>query len=367
LQRPAYPMRVAAARNRFFERRASALLRCAVLGLLLCALVGEVSAAKKKKKKQKKKQKRTPAEWAEAMKAVEREEMDEYETERKEQEEEINKHHGMDLSDPKKWIDEMGGGDKAAELLAGMGGGSMASPAMGFIYFNDEQTREENEEMVVQWRDLLMTAGFDVQPYMVEDNMALLNLKEKWKVMELKDFVLDPYFTQGKVKHFEINNKKWYPAGSDGDIKDKAAKKKKAEEAAAQEQLKLADGEIASFKKLVLQLVDGNLTIADARKQMKQLRKELPLTTPEKEIRAAGYYLKLMNQLRDAAAKGTKLADWAHGAVEELNKESKEGLVVDVERKKNILAAFVPKKSGGKTKKKKKKKKASKMKKKKDL
>ena len=164
-----------------------------------------------------------------------------------------------------------------------------------------------------------------------------------------------------RVKHFEINNRKWYPAGSDGDIKDKAAKKKKAEEAAAQEQLKLTDGEIASFKKLVLQLVDGNLTIADARKQMKQLRKELPLTTPEKEIRAAGYYLKLMNQLRDAAAKGNKLADWAHSAVEELNKESKEGLVVDVERKKNILAAFVPEeKSGGKKRKKKKKKKKKK-------
>ena len=40
------------------------------------------------------------------------------------------------------------------------------------------------------------SGGFDVTPYMVDDHTALLNLNEKWKVMELKDFVLDPYFAQ---------------------------------------------------------------------------------------------------------------------------------------------------------------------------
>eukprot|EP01048_Picozoa_sp_COSAG05_P012240 COSAG05_NODE_1210_length_5500_cov_84.214960_5_plen_60_part_00 len=38
-------------------------------------------------------------------------------------------------------------------------------------------------------------------PYMVDDHTALLNLKEKWKVMELKDFVLDPYFAQVRMAY----------------------------------------------------------------------------------------------------------------------------------------------------------------------
>eukprot|EP01048_Picozoa_sp_COSAG05_P009143 COSAG05_NODE_731_length_7667_cov_140.831792_12_plen_79_part_00 len=77
---------------------------------------------------------------------------------------------------------------------------------------------------MLQWRDLLMAGGFDVTPYMVEEHTALLSLSEKWKIMELKDFVLDPYFAQGKVQSFEMNNYKWYPEGSAGYLQQQAAR-----------------------------------------------------------------------------------------------------------------------------------------------
>lgn len=164
--------------------------------LLICLMVmaglSDVQAGKKTKVK-KAKQKRTKAEWEEALKRAEREEMEEWEEERRQKEEEIQKYHGIDMSDPKKWIEQMGGGDNAADMLAGMGGGSMAGPSMSFVHLSKDMTKPECEELVVQWRDLLMTAGYDVVPYMVDDHLALMKLDEKWKVMDLKDFVLDPY------------------------------------------------------------------------------------------------------------------------------------------------------------------------------
>jgi hypothetical protein len=113
------------------------------------------------------------------------------------------------------------GATDAAAMMGGMGSSSSGGPAMTFVHMKSELTREDTEEVVVKWRDLLYTNGFDIKPYVVEDNLVLLNMDEQYKVKDLRDFVLDPYFAEDKVESFEYNSKKWYPEGSEEDIKEK--------------------------------------------------------------------------------------------------------------------------------------------------
>lgn len=182
-------------------RLASTLLLVVVLGVL--ALSAE--AKKKKTKKQ----------WADAWKKIEEEEFEEWEQEKAEREAEHSKY-----SDPMQMVKDMGATDAAA-MMGGLGGNS-GGPAMTFVHIKEEFTREDTEEIAVKWRDLLYTNGFDIKPYVVEDNLVLLSMDEQYKVKELKDFVLDPYFAEGKVESFEYNSKKWYPEGSEEDLKEKA-------------------------------------------------------------------------------------------------------------------------------------------------
>lgn len=179
------------------------------LPLVLLLLLGTLALTEGKKKKNKK-------QWADAWKKIEEEEMEEWEEEKAEREAEHAKY-----MDPMKMVDEMGATDAAA-MMGGMGGGSSAGgPAMCFVHMKKTLTREATEEVVVKWRDLLYTSGFDIKPYVVEDQLVLLNMDEQYKVSELKNFVLDPYFAEDKVEAFEYNSKKWYPEGSEEDIKEK--------------------------------------------------------------------------------------------------------------------------------------------------
>ena len=186
------------------------MARVAASLLLLLLLLGSLSlpAEGKRKKKSKK-------EWKEAWKKIEEEEFEDWEEEKAEREAEHAKY-----SDPMKMVEEMGATDAAA-MMGGMGSSSSGGPAMTFVHMKSELTREDTEEVVVKWRDLLYTNGFDIKPYVVEDNLVLLNMDEQYKVKDLRDFVLDPYFAEDKVESFEYNSKKWYPEGSEEDIKEK--------------------------------------------------------------------------------------------------------------------------------------------------
>ena len=67
-----------------------------------------------------------------------------------------------------------------APVAAGGGGGS----AMTFVHLNNEtiSSKEAAEEMVVQWRDLLATAGIEVGVYVIEPHLLLLDTQDKRKV-----------------------------------------------------------------------------------------------------------------------------------------------------------------------------------------
>lgn len=172
------------------------LVRTLLLLLALSALALSVEGKKKKSKK----------EWNAAWKKLEEEEHEEYEERRAER-----------MAEQAKYQDPMMGA-----MMGGLAGGNNGGVAMCFVKMKPELTREETEVIVVKWRDLLATAGFDIKPYVVEDQLVLLTLEEQWKVNELKDFVLDPYFAQGKVVSFDYNSKSWYPAGSEEAVKEEA-------------------------------------------------------------------------------------------------------------------------------------------------
>ena len=211
-----------------------ALFARTLLALLLLLLVAFSPVAEGKKKKSKK-------EWKDAWKKIEEEvrlqyqsppallrvrqsshmrvyrpqEFEEWEEEKAERMAEHSKYQ-----DPMKMVEQMGP-DDAAAMMGGMGGGNNGGPAMCFVRMKKELTKQDTEEVVVKWRDLLFTNGFDIKPYVVEDQLVLLTLDEQYKVSELKDFVLDPYFAEDKVESFEYNSKTWYPEGSEEDLKEK--------------------------------------------------------------------------------------------------------------------------------------------------
>ena len=92
----------------------------------------------------------------------------------------------FDMDNPAKWIDQHGGIENAM-LMQGGGGGT----AMTFVHLNNQtiKSKEQAEEMVVNWRNLLMTAGIEVGVYVIEPHMLLLDTQDKRKVVEIKDFI----------------------------------------------------------------------------------------------------------------------------------------------------------------------------------
>ena len=63
---------------------------------------------------------------------------------------------------------------------------------MTFVHLNNETvtSKEQAEELVVQWRDLLMTAGIEVGVYVIEPHLLLLDTNDKSKVIQIKDFIV---------------------------------------------------------------------------------------------------------------------------------------------------------------------------------
>ena len=111
------------------------------------------------------------------------------------------------------------------------------------------------------------------------------------------------------------------------------------------------------------------LTVEAARSEIKALRKALPSTTSDKDIRSAGYYVKVFNQLQDTQKAGES-PEWGRVDAQEWIKTEMATLrgsgpgkggpgppIVDAERKINILESFVDLKTKRTKKKKKKKKK----------
>ena len=72
------------------------------------------------------------------------------------------------------------------------GGGGGGGNAMTFVHLNNETvtSKEQAEELVVQWRDLLMTAGIEVGVYVIEPHLLLLDTNDKSKVIQIKDFIV---------------------------------------------------------------------------------------------------------------------------------------------------------------------------------
>jgi hypothetical protein len=179
------------------------LVACALV-LCLCA---PASAANKKK--------RSTKDWSESIKNIEENEHKEWEAERKEQEEERMKNQPQfDMSDPAKWIDQAGGIENALLMQGGGGGGT----AMTFVHLNNKTitSKEQAEEMVVSWRDLLMSAGIQVGVYVVETHLLLLDTQDKRKVIEIKDFITkEAPGGEEHVEYFEYNNQKFYSLAKD--------------------------------------------------------------------------------------------------------------------------------------------------------
>jgi hypothetical protein len=220
-----------------------------ILWALVILLAGPATAGR---------QQRNKAQWAAALLKEQQEETREWEEERQEREEEVSRNHGLGP------ILEQGA--LGAEAAVTAGGSSAAGPALSFVHLKHYVTRAECTELVTQWRDILLTGGFDITPYMVDDHMVLLNLDEKWKVMELKDFVLDPYFAQGKVEAFELNQKKWYAPGSDGFIAERQEKARQLRDRELLSTLKL--GELPGFSEVVRSYKSHAVSLETARSQV---------------------------------------------------------------------------------------------------
>jgi hypothetical protein len=142
------------------------------------------------------KKKRSAKEWAQAAKNIDQQERDERAAElaasKKEQEERAaaSRGQGFDMSDPGKWIEAQGGIENAMAMQGGGGGGG--GNAMTFVHLNNQTITSQAmaEELVVQWRDLLSTAGIDVGVYVIEPHLLLLDTNDKGKVIQIKDFIV---------------------------------------------------------------------------------------------------------------------------------------------------------------------------------
>ena len=280
-----------------------------------------ITAAKKKK---------SSADWARAASAIEQQEREEWERERAEAAAEVErqqqKHQPQfDMSDPGKWIEAQGGIENAMAMQGGMmGGGGGSGHAMTFVHLNNEtiSTKEQAEELVVQWRDLLMTAGIEVGVYVIEPHLLLLDTNDKRKVIQIKDFIVkEAPGGEDHVEYFEFNQQKFYPESKDPNPKPEwekpgVGKKKK--------------GQLRAFNKLAKEFMsvvtDGESEAGRGsgssgnhqklEKRVKEGEGMLERLRSDAEKESAAYYMKTMRKIIDGGADGVDYASAERGRLQ---------------------------------------------------
>jgi hypothetical protein len=276
--------------------------RWLVLLLLLLSLVAAGSAKKKK----------SSAEWAAAASAIEEEERAEAEQERAQEEAERERQQQLnqpqfDMSDPSKWIEAQGGVENAMAMQGGGmmggggGGGGGGGSAMTFVHLNNETitSAEQAEELVVQWRDLLMTAGIEVGVYVIEPHLLLLDTNDKSKVIQIKDFIVtEAPGGADHVEYFEVNQQKFYPEDKDPNPapeweKPGGSKKKKKK------------GQMRAFntlaKEVMAVVAAGDGSEEQLARRVKQGSGMAERLRSEAEKESAAYYMKVIQKLIDGA------------------------------------------------------------------
>ena len=285
---------------------------------VLLGLLATLTAAKGKK---------SSADWARAASAIEQEEREEWERERAEAAAEAERQQQknqpqFDMSDPGKWIESQGGIENAMAMQGGgMGGGGGSGHAMTFVHLNNEtiSSKEQAEELVVQWRDLLMTAGIEVGVYVIEPHLLLLDTNDKRKVIQIKDFIVkEAPGGEDHVEYFEFNQQKFYPESKDPNPKPEwekpgVGKKKK--------------GQLRAFNKLAKEFVsvvmDGESEASGSsgkhqklEKRVKEGERMMERLRSDAEKESAAYYMKTMRKIIDGGADSFDYASAERGRLQ---------------------------------------------------
>lgn len=270
-----------------------------LFGLLLFSSSSVVESKKKK----------SSAEWARAASAIDAEERKEWEREQAEAAAEAERQRQLsqpefDMNDPGSWIEAQGGVENAMAMQGGMMGGTGGGGghAMTFVHLNNEtvSTKEQAEELVVQWRDLLMTAGIEVGVYVIEPHLLLLDTSDKSKVIQIKDFIVNEApGGEDHVEYFEVNQQKFYPESKDPNPtpeweKPGAGKKKKKK------------GQLRAFNTLAKEFMSVAMDRSEDKLQKLEKRAKegegmLQRLRSEAEKESAAYYIKTMRKLIDGS------------------------------------------------------------------
>eukprot|EP01052_Picozoa_sp_SAG31_P009905 SAG31_NODE_531_length_14413_cov_7.712659_7_plen_285_part_00 len=220
-------------------------------------------------------------------------------------------------------------------MQGGGGGGS----AMTFVHLNNETvtSKEQAEEMVVQWRDLLMTAGIEVGVYVIEPHLLLLDTSDKRKVIQIKNFIVaEAPGGAEHVEYFEFNQQKFYPPGKDPDPKPEWTQSSNLK--------KLKKGQLSAFNSFARRFMLA-ASEADAAKELKRATTAAADLKQAEEKESAAYYLKVMERMGD----GKSGADYPKREKARLKNMIEGGKLSDdkkesFERRQNILKAFTFKK-----------------------
>ena len=225
----------------------------------------------------------------------------------------------FDMDNPAKWIDQHGGIENAM-LMQGGGGGT----AMTFVHLNNQtiKSKEQAEEMVVNWRNLLMTAGIEVGVYVIEPHMLLLDTQDKRKVVEIKDFITkEAPGGEEHVEYFEYNSQKFYSEAKDPKPKAEWLK------------TSIKMGQMKAFNTLAKQFVSGDSSA------MAAAGAALPSLRNAEETECAEFYIKTMQRLLE---KGDGYPKAERARLKKLMDQDKlaEDKKTTFEKRRNILAVF---------------------------
>lgn len=129
---------------------------------------------------------------------------------------------------------------------------------MVFVHIKPKIDKEKIHEYIIQWQGLLMTNGFELKPYLVEDDLVLIHTDAISRVSELKAFILNPEFSDGIVDYWETNQIRTYPDGHPEQILQ-----------AQREALKV--GELLEFAAVARSVASGDKTAHAAHTALKEL------------------------------------------------------------------------------------------------
>lgn len=104
----------------------------------------------------------------------------------------------------------------------------------------------------------------------------------------------------------------------------------------------LKPGELAAFKEIVNRFKAGKISATEAKEKAKMERKAMPGSSPEKDIRSAGYYTKVFGKINAAVKDGGEPLAWVQKELNTLREQQaqEKGGADDGERKISILASF---------------------------